>query len=131
LRSGDEILEVNGTKLDQLTRVMRERLLKEAKAPFHLKVRRGSGVLALFAREKRITLPNVEWHARKNAEGVIRIRSFAKESTCTDIRNAVEKLSERGVERIELDLRDNPGGLVREAQCAAGLFLGAGRLFAR
>lgn len=134
LRAGDEIIAVNGVNLTGLSRSEREFLLKRAKAPFHLEVLRQGKSLALFAREKRVTLPNVEWHIRNREnflEGIIRIRSFAKDSTCEEIRSALESLSARKVARIELDLRDNPGGLVREAQCAAGLFLGAGRLFAR
>lgn len=135
IRAGDEVLKLNGISLHTLSRLGKERVFRAAKAPFKLLLRRGERKLAIRADERRFFLPNVEWRIRNSEAGVrealVRVRSFTKESTCADIRKTLEALEKRNVERIELDLRDNPGGLVREAQCAAGLFLGAGKLFAR
>lgn len=135
LRSGDEILSLNGVKTRQLSRQEKENLFRAAKAPFRLELRRGAETIALEAEERRLSLPNVEWRVRLSEngvrEGVVRVRSFNKDSACAEIKSALASLESREIERVELDLRDNPGGLVREAQCAAGLFLGPGKLFAR
>jgi carboxyl-terminal processing protease len=135
LRAGDEILNINGKHLGSLSRQEKEKLFRATKAPFQLKIRRGEKLLSLNAEERRYLLPNVEWRVRIAdsgiKEGFLRVRSFAKDNTCSEMKAALLSLEAREVERIEIDLRDNPGGLVREAQCAAGLFLGSGRLFAR
>lgn len=135
IKYGDEILSVNGIALRDLSKSEKEKALKAAKSPFQLVIRRENNTLNLTAVEKKYRLENVTYLLHKNEAseltGHIRVRSFAKDSTCKEIFLAVQNLEKRGARSLELDMRDNPGGLVHEAQCAAGLFIGPGKLFAR
>lgn len=131
--AGDELVEVNSVNLRALDKGDKESALKRARSPYSLKVLRGGRKIELQANERKFQLENISAQLRTDAEGktgVLRIRSFAKDSACGEIYQAVKSLESRGAVRLEIDLRDNGGGYVREAQCAAGLFLGAGKMFA-
>lgn len=134
LRPGDRVLALNGQEFQGLSETGKRRWLRDAKPPYRLVVEREGQELSLAIAEKRYYLANVESRVRERGgtrEGIIRVRSFGKENTCRELRAAVEELEGEKVERLRLNLNDNPGGLVREAQCAAGLFLGGRKAFAR
>ena len=46
--------------------------------------------------------------------GYVRLRSF-QSTTADEVRKAVEKLREKNVRGLVLDLRNNPGGLLSQA----------------
>jgi carboxyl-terminal processing protease len=54
--------------------------------------------------------------------GYIKIRSFSK-NTGSDLDKALEKVANKGVNRLVLDLRNNPGGLLNQAVEVADRFL--------
>lgn len=129
LMAGDELLSVNGLAMKGLNTNVKRNFFRELKAPYHLQVRRENREFPLSVEEKRLVLPNVE-HRTSLGQGTIRIRTFDKDDTCTEVRKSIAALELDGAQRIELDLRDNPGGLVSEARCVAGLLLGKGQPFA-
>jgi carboxyl-terminal processing protease len=59
--------------------------------------------------------------------GYIRLISFS-ENSAADLRKAVEELQKGGVRGLILDLRNNPGGLLKAAVEIADLFLPEGRI---
>lgn len=54
--------------------------------------------------------------------GYIKISSFSQ-TTYNDFIESINKLKKLGLEKIIIDLRDNPGGLIDEAVNVVGLFL--------
>lgn len=134
LKAGDRIISLNGRELDKMNETSRRRWLNQTKSPYKILVERDGQKLNVEITEKRYFLANVEGRVLGSSggrEGVLRVRSFDKDNTCTELGRALQAVLNAGVSRLRLDLSDNPGGLVREAQCAAGLFLGHGKVFAR
>lgn len=135
LLPGDRLLALNGRTLASLNETSKRRWLAETTTPYNLRIERQGKEKNIEISEKRFFLANVEGQIHKTEdgilEGVLRVRSFDKDSTCADLRQAIAAVIEKNVTRLRLDLRDNPGGLVREAQCTASLFLGNGKTFAR
>ncbi|MBI3790431.1 MAG: PDZ domain-containing protein, partial [Gemmatimonadetes bacterium] len=58
--------------------------------------------------------------------GYVRITTFADAKVADDLHKALETLDDQGIQRLVLDLRDNGGGLVKEAAQIAGEFLPRG-----
>jgi carboxyl-terminal processing protease len=58
--------------------------------------------------------------------GYVRITSFDNQRVDEDMRAAIGRLEREGMQRMVLDLRDNPGGMVDEASNVAGEFLPRG-----
>jgi carboxyl-terminal processing protease len=135
LKPGDRVLALNGKNLAELNETARRRWLNQTQSPYSLRIERKGREIPMKITEKRYYLANVEGKVRVLAngkrEGVLRVRSFDKDHTCGDLGRALQAVQKEGVTQLHLDLRDNPGGLVREAQCAAALFLGKGKAFAQ
>jgi carboxyl-terminal processing protease len=64
---------------------------------------------------------------RDNKIGYIRLNGFS-ETAATEMRAAVEDLERQGVRGLVIDLRNNPGGLLRAAVEISDLFLTEGRI---
>jgi carboxyl-terminal processing protease len=64
---------------------------------------------------------------KQNKIGYLRLTNFA-ETTADEMRSAVEELQSSGVKGVIIDLRNNPGGLLKSAVAIADLFLTEGRI---
>jgi carboxyl-terminal processing protease len=83
-------------------------------------------VLGLTRRE--YDLKEFDWFAdRSNGIAYIRVIQFT-EHTAADLKKAVERLQGEGMRALVLDLRDNPGGLLRSAVEVSDLFLSQGTI---
>jgi hypothetical protein len=61
--------------------------------------------------------------------GYIRIRDFYASSVCNTFNTKLAEFKKRGVKRMILDLRGNPGGQRLVAVCVAGLLIGPRPIF--
>jgi carboxyl-terminal processing protease len=75
---------------------------------------------------KEDDLKEFEWFAAKGI-GYIRVIQFT-EHTADDVKKAVERLQHEGAKALILDLRDNPGGLLKSAVDVSDMFLKDGRI---
>jgi carboxyl-terminal processing protease len=83
-------------------------------------------VIGLSRKENNIR--EFEWFADRPAGiGYIRLVQFT-EHTADDLKAAVERLESEGMRALVLDLRDNPGGLLKSATDVSDLFLTSGRI---
>jgi carboxyl-terminal processing protease len=62
-----------------------------------------------------------------NGIGYMRIRQF-NANTTSDMREKLDELEEEGIKGLVIDLRFNPGGLLREAINTVNEFIGKGKL---
>ena len=70
--------------------------------------------------EKNVDTEIVKFDGKKY--GVIRFLQF-RENSCEELSETIGKI-EKNIAGLILDLRDNPGGILDEGVCVAGLFLG-------
>ena len=142
IKSGDSILKVNGRRTDDLTIDKLVRLITGKK---------GTKVVLTISRPgllKPIDIPIVRaeihirtvkgwrrkpaggwdhWLDREAGIGYIRLSQFT-DTTRDDLVKAVKKLRSEGLESLIVDVRFNPGGLLRAATQVADEFLNTGQI---
>jgi carboxyl-terminal processing protease len=91
--------------------------------------RRGAGELLSFTVTRdKIPLWSVDAaYMIEPGTGFIRVNKFSK-TTLQEFTDAIRQLSESGMERLIIDLRDNPGGIIDAATGMAEMFLPEGSL---
>ncbi|HYO82257.1 MAG TPA: S41 family peptidase [Bryobacteraceae bacterium] len=131
LNPGDEILAINGYRLDRLEVEQLVQLLTEARQhQVRLEVRRpgNARLLPLLLTPEDVEASNVDRvFTLRDGFGYIRATSFDVH-TGTQIRDAIEKLGGASLKGLVLDLRNNPGGVMQSAVQTAALFLEPGKV---
>ncbi|MBM3774715.1 MAG: PDZ domain-containing protein [Acidobacteria bacterium] len=127
---GDEILAVNGYRLDRLEMEQLIALLGAARretARVEVKRPGEPSMLQFVLAPEEMQSPSVE-RAFFLAAGIgyVRVASF-EEKTGAQLREAIEKLGGGKLKGLVLDLRNNPGGLLPAALETASLFLKPGQ----
>lgn len=136
VRSGDVILAVDGKDLGlcgsqevgKYTSAVSNALRGEPGTTFELKVQRPGVEKPLTFRLTRRTIeqPSVVFSTMlEDSVGYVLLRSYT-ENTVRDLRRVLVELKTSGMKRLVLDLRGNPGGLMREAVNMVNLFLPRG-----
>ncbi len=129
IQPGDEILEVNGYRIEYLNMEQLVELLTEAKRDkATLRVMRpGSAAMqTIIVTPAEMDEPSVDRaYMLEPGIGFVRLKGF--ESTSADqLHAAIEKLQAAGMKSLVFDMRENHGGLVDAAVEIAGFFLPAG-----
>lgn len=117
LQKGDILLELDGTSLEgaQLNDVVTD--IKAMEGEFVMKVYRPGQdeELELTLSCGEISLTHVEYRMLENNTGYIRIVEFS-ENAVVQFQDALKALKEQGMQKLIVDLRNNPGGLL-DAVC--------------
>jgi carboxyl-terminal processing protease len=128
LKIADYLLQVDTTKVTGLGTSDVSTLLKgPANTEVLLKVKRDQDTLQFKVVRKKITIKNVPYYGKLDSRtGYIKLSDFTT-NAANEVRNAIVNLKAQGIDRLVLDLRDNPGGLVSEAVEIVNLFIPKGR----
>ncbi len=130
IQAGDELLAVNNIAIRSLEPEQIIQLLTEArqqKVSVYIR-RQGSPRLLQFTlTPELVDSPSVDRvFMLKPGCGYIRIASWDLQ-TAKQIRDAVQKLGGESLKGLVIDLRNNPGGVVKAALDAAAMFLQPGQ----
>lgn len=126
LKIGDELLEVDGIAVKDKNTGEVSKLLKgavgtEVKVTIQRFGHKDKMVIHL-TREK-IKVENIPYYGMLNDEvGYLHLTDFTAAAS-KDIKNALQKMKEKGAKKLVFDLRDNPGGLLNEAISISNIFI--------
>ena len=129
IRSGDQIIAVDGTTLDSSN--LQEtigQLRGHAGSRVSVTVMRGNEVIVHEMRRQIIRMASVHSEFLAPAYGYIRISQFS-EDTARELGRAVDELQDESGDMLSglvLDLRNNPGGVLDAAVEVSDLFLDSG-----
>jgi len=128
LRIGDEILQVDSVDVVKKNTADISKLLKgPANTKVLVVVKRGDDTLRVDLTRKKIVISNVPYHGMIDSEtGYIKLSDFTT-NAATDVRNALMDLKSQGATKLVLDVRDNPGGILKEAIEIVNLFIPKGK----
>jgi carboxyl-terminal processing protease len=133
IRSGDRIISVEGKSVAGI-KITNNDVIKKLRGIGGTKVnvgilRRGSkGVLKYTITRGKIPIYSVDAsYMVDNGVGYIKISRFAQ-TTYDEFMDAMEKLKKRGIKKLILDLRGNPGGLLNIATDLTDEFLPSNKL---
>ncbi len=131
IRAGDVIAEVEGTPTDDLTL---DEVVKRLKGPkgttVHIKILRVGIKEPIPLTIIRAAIPTNSISnvlMIRPAIGYIRIKDFTA-TTVRELDDAVGRLKQDGMQKLVLDLRGNPGGLLDAAVGVADHFLDKGQM---
>lgn len=131
LKAGDIILEIDGTSTEgKKVQEVSELLKGTPNTKLHLVIER-PGLDDQLKKEvirEKITISGVPYFGMLDSQtGYIRMTSFTQ-NISEDVKEALITLKkEHGAEKLILDLRSNPGGLLIEAVNTANLFVDKGQ----
>lgn len=130
LKIGDEIVEISGQNVEGKKTNDISKLLKgQANTVVDIKVRRygEEEILNFSLTREKIKVKSVPFYDIIDGDvGYIVLTSFTQSAT-SEITEALKALKDRGAEKFILDLRGNPGGLLKEAILICNLFIEKGK----
>jgi len=126
---GDELLEIDGSDITDRPLEYVQRMLKgQAGNAINLKVRRYGAEKPLEFRliHEKVREYNVPYYGMVTEDvGLIQLTDFTQKAGL-EVKNALVALKDQGAEKVILDLRGNPGGLLNEAINITNIFLPRG-----
>ncbi|NLY86268.1 MAG: S41 family peptidase [Tissierellia bacterium] len=126
IKAGDLIISVDDIDIKDMGVDKVSSMIKgPAGTTVKLKVKRGERILTFKITRKIVEINPVHYEILEENIGYIRLDDFSSKAT-KEIKKALEEFNRKGIKKIILDLRDNPGGLLDEAVSVGRLFVPAG-----
>lgn len=126
LKIGDQLLEINGIDISEMSTDQTKQLLNgQARSEITLKVKRFGNPKAFDVklRREKITVKNVPFSGMVTEDiGYIQLTNFTTKAG-NEVRSALIDLKEQGALKVILDVRGNPGGLLNEAVNICNVFI--------
>ncbi|MCH7413272.1 S41 family peptidase [Belliella sp. R4-6] len=128
LRIGDEFLKVDTVDVREKETADISALLKgPANTSINVQVKRGDDTISVDLVRKKIVISNVPYYGKVDDKtGYIKLTDFTT-NAASDVRKALVDLKSQGISRLILDVRDNPGGILKEAVEIVNLFIPKGK----
>ena len=129
LKAGDYIIEIGGESVVEMEATECAKKMKgEPGTSVELTIKRGETTFKIEITRAIITVPTVEYAMIEGSNtAYLRILEFSS-STYKAIVEALSNLSKSGMEKLIIDLRDNPGGDVDVTLAIADLFISDSKL---
>lgn len=130
LLAGDVITQINGESIQGMdinTAVSKIRGQAGTKVKLLIE-RKGQPKEYEITREK-VTVKSVKSEIKNNNVGFVSISRF-DETTTNELRTVLDGFTQRGIKKVILDLRDNPGGYLDQSVTVASEFIGKGVIVA-
>lgn len=127
LEPGDEILSVDGKPAAEMDIEAAANAIRgESGTTVSLEIRRRDGaVLAVTADRGQVNMPTVDGEMLEDGIGYIHIFSFAAH-TPEEFRKEYSRLASQGMEKLVVDVRGNPGGVIESVVGVADQILSNG-----
>lgn len=126
LKAGDVIKAINGENTEGMDlNVAVSKIRGQAGTKVKLLVRRGTEDKEYEIQRATLTVKSVNSEIKEGNIGYISINRF-DEKTTADLRAALESFIGRGVNKVVLDLRNNPGGYLDESVSVSSEFIKSG-----
>ncbi len=129
LMAGDEILEINGKSTEgKSTNDVSSVLKGQPNTEVKVKIKR-IGIDKPFDKtilREEVQIKSVPYYGMLEPEiGYVNLSSFT-DNCAKEVADAVAELKTKGMKKLVLDLRGNPGGLLKEAVTLSNLFVDKG-----
>lgn len=129
LRPGDLVIKVDGADIagQPLGMVVQQIRGPEGSRVWLTIRREGAGDLEVELTRTNINLPTVSYEILDDGIGYISIDTFGSD-TAGEFRKALEELKRRGADKLIIDLRYNPGGMLQAAAQIVECFIERGQV---
>ncbi|MGL5348815.1 MAG: S41 family peptidase [Peptostreptococcaceae bacterium] len=128
IKAGDKILKVDGKAVSAKNSDEAISLIKGKKGTdVDLTIKRGEQLLDLKVKRDEIVSKTVKEEVLDDNIGYIKITSFS-EHTYKEFESAMNRLKEKQIKGLVIDLRDNPGGLLNICKDIADDLIGEGTI---
>ncbi|XP_073223812.1 carboxyl-terminal-processing peptidase 3, chloroplastic isoform X2 [Cicer arietinum] len=122
IHQGDELVEINGERLDGInSEGAAQRLRGNAGTTVTVKVKLPREYIKLSPISSAI-IPHRSPEGQVIKTGYVKLSTFSQ-TAAEDMQNAIQKMKNQGVHSYILDLRNNPGGLVKVGLDVAQMWL--------
>ncbi len=123
LKAGDAIIQIGDVVLKDFKDDASQLLKGSKNTKIDIKYIRQGKTLSTQLVLDEVEIKSVPFFGKIDAKtGYIVLTHFTKKAS-SEVKDALEQLKKEGAERIVLDLRDNPGGLLNEAVNICNLFV--------
>lgn len=129
IKAGDKIIKIDGESTKNMSLMDAVHKMRgEPGTKITITIyREGEGSKDITITRAIIKIKSVVYEMKSDEIGYVRIREFS-ESVDSDLHNALVELKEKGMRKIILDLRNDPGGLLTQAVDVSSEFLPEGYL---
>lgn len=123
LRTGDIILKINGEECaNQELDAIVNKIKGEEGSTVEIEIQRDKEILTKTIERKNVEINQVESKILENNVGYIQILSF-DDGSSKEFEVKLDELINKGIKHLIIDVRDNGGGIVEEAEEISNLFL--------